>query len=100
MTASRAHRVLQVVVFLMAVGMAVMGWQIKRLSEELRYRPAIAVMDVMGQVEALQKRAPEGSFDDRFRTVRGMAERLAESGYVVLDMNSVLASPREYEVRP
>lgn len=77
-----------------------LGWQVRALNAELAARPPIAVIDVAEHIAAVKAATPTMTSGAQFDVVRKKAERLAVSGYVVLDRATVIAQPKAFEVMP
>lgn len=62
----------------------------------------IALVDVQAHVQAAMKRtdlpAGRSAVDEGLHQVKVLASRLADNGYLVLEVNSVLAAPQRFYV--
>lgn len=81
-----------------AIGFAEIRY--RQLVQELQARPPVAVIPVDDVVVEKLRANPGVDAQAEIIRVRQAGERLAESGYIVLDARTVYAYPTDLEARP
>lgn len=60
----------------------------------------VVVLDRAAVIRALPPTAPPEAIQQALATLKATAERLAASGYLVLDAGSIVAAPEDIRVKP
>ncbi len=84
----------------MLVAFSYAEWRVSNVETELVARPPIAVLPVDASVIRIIDENPGIKAEEAIKRVRAAAERLADSGYVVLNVDQVYGYPIDVEARP
>lgn len=79
---------------------AYVHFKVEDLHGEVEARPPLAIIDVNREVLKRIEANPAKGADSATREVYAVGAKLAESGYIVINSNSIVAFPEEYGVAP
>lgn len=79
---------------------AYVHFRVSDLHGEVEARPPLAIIDVNREVLKRIEANPAKGADSATREVYAVGAKLAESGYIVINSNSIVAFPEEYGVAP